>query len=282
VTTSIINPTDHREITARRFRVTRRTALRVGFGIGLVAIGGLVYRSIDQGVVSATSGDAFELWRSWQPDGSAEPEALVGAAILAANPHNVQPWLFGVERNAIDVFGDATRQSAAMDPLGREFYIGLGCAVENLAVAARAAGLSGGVRLIANPGNELHAARIALVRAAARSSPLYAAIASRRVNRGPYRADCPVDEESRAALERLAADENVGIKWFTSADERQQFGAVTLEATQAFAADREQSEAAFGYAIPTRVVFPSCENHPQGWSAMYPLRVWWDCPRLPA
>ncbi len=68
------------------------------------------------------------------------PVNLVRAAILAANPHNSQPWLFHVTRTQIDLYADLQRNIGTVDPFLREMHLGLGCALENLLVAAPANG----------------------------------------------------------------------------------------------------------------------------------------------
>ena len=66
---------------------------------------------------------------------------LLGYAILAPSGHNTQPWKFSIEKNAIKIFPDLTRRLAVVDSNHRELFISLGCAIENLAIAARHFGL---------------------------------------------------------------------------------------------------------------------------------------------
>jgi len=65
---------------------------------------------------------------------------LVRYATLAASGHNTQPWKFAIKENAIEIHPDYARHLPAVDPSDRELWISLGCALENLTVAARAAG----------------------------------------------------------------------------------------------------------------------------------------------
>ncbi len=116
--------------------MTRRQVLILGGGLIAVAAGGALVRATDQGVFSVGQGLAFEPWHAWRADASSEPRALVGAAILAANGHNVQPWRFGIGADRVDLFGDPGRRTGAMDPIDRELWVGLGCALENLVLAA--------------------------------------------------------------------------------------------------------------------------------------------------
>jgi hypothetical protein len=65
---------------------------------------------------------------------------IVRYATLAASGHNTQPWQFAITDTAIDIHPDYTRHLAAVDPHDRELWISLGCALENLLIAARVSG----------------------------------------------------------------------------------------------------------------------------------------------
>ncbi len=134
--------------------MTRRTLLRRG-AIGgetllVVAAGGLGYRAYDEGVLQTGEGGAYDAWRQW--DQQRGPIALVSAAILAANPHNTQAWAFHVSPQRIELFADRARNIGAVDPFRREMYVGLGCAIENMLLAADANGYQATVRLLPEPG----------------------------------------------------------------------------------------------------------------------------------
>ena len=122
--------------------VTRRSFLhRAGLVAGtalVVGAGGLGYRAYDQGVFETGEGGAYSAWDDWER--GAGPLALVSAAVLAANPHNSQAWVFRVGPSRIDVFADRARSTGSLDPFKREMYVGLGAALENLMQAAPAHG----------------------------------------------------------------------------------------------------------------------------------------------
>jgi nitroreductase len=61
---------------------------------------------------------------------------LLRFAILAPSPKNSQPWAFAVRDNKVFVMADFGRSNPVSDPDRRELYIGVGCALENLLVAA--------------------------------------------------------------------------------------------------------------------------------------------------
>ncbi len=69
-------------------------------------------------------------------------QELVRLASLAASGHNTQPWNFRIEDSAIRITPDYSRRLPVVDPNDRELWMSLGCAMENLSVAAHAAGLA--------------------------------------------------------------------------------------------------------------------------------------------
>lgn len=66
---------------------------------------------------------------------------LVRYAILAPSSHNTEPWQFRVRENRIDVLLDFARWLKVADDDQRELHISVGCALENLLVAAEHFGL---------------------------------------------------------------------------------------------------------------------------------------------
>jgi hypothetical protein len=122
--------------------VTRRGVLR-GASVGVLTISvagtaAVSYRAYDNRLLGPTGGTAFDAWRHWRDEPG--PRGMVAAAVLAASPHNTQPWIFRVGETRIDLLAAPGRRMAAPDPYGREMHVGLGCALENLFLAARARG----------------------------------------------------------------------------------------------------------------------------------------------
>src|SRR5262245_49974248 len=123
-------------------RVNRRSFLQKaaigGGGLLIFSAGGLAWRAWDRGSLGKIyKGRAFEPWEDWRNNRFKGPSSLVSTAILASNPHNSQPWLFRVDERRIDLYANMSRSLRSIDPFLREMYIGLGCALENLMVAAR-------------------------------------------------------------------------------------------------------------------------------------------------
>ncbi|NDV68891.1 nitroreductase [Dysgonomonas sp. 25] len=61
---------------------------------------------------------------------------MVGEAIKAPSGHNTQPWLFRISDDAIQILPNYDKSLPVVDPDNRELFISLGCAAENLRIAA--------------------------------------------------------------------------------------------------------------------------------------------------
>jgi hypothetical protein len=133
-----------------------------------------------------------------------------------------------------------------MDPLRREMYISLGCALENIVLAAEAHGLASAVRLIPDSADATLAARIELAPGPRIRSPLYEAIPKRHTNRAAYAAKA-VGVRTLGAMEGLIDMPEVGVVWLTSDSQKRAFGELTIRATEAIIADPEQAADDFAW-----------------------------------
>lgn len=84
------------------------------------------------------------LWRHHDlGSGYARYPAIIRYATMAASSHNTQPWQFRIESGRVWILPDLSRRCPAVDPDDHHLYASLGCALENLLQAGRAAGLEG-------------------------------------------------------------------------------------------------------------------------------------------
>ncbi|USH03176.1 hypothetical protein K6Q96_03945 [Grimontia kaedaensis] len=233
----------------------RRKFLKGLMGVGVVVAGGTVYRAVDNGVFSVGKGDPFTPWTDWQSASKNGELAIINAAVLAANPHNTQPWIFELRDNAIFLYADTSRHLGTMDVYGRELCIGLGCAVENMIQAAPAFGFDAKVLLgdtdLTNQtwnGLPMHVATISLTPTSKQEqSELYQAIGHRHTDRSEYLHDKPIDTSLVSALNALAKEAfpDVSLTLLTNPAQRQAFTQQTVNATRFIATDHQMSADSF-------------------------------------
>jgi hypothetical protein len=152
---------------------------------------------------------------AWQPPASPQGDLrhwLLAHALLAPNPHNLQPWLADLATpGQITLRLDPQRLLPATDPFGRQILMGAGCFLELLVLAAAEQGQRAEVALFPQgaPGAALadvHRRPWATVRLEPAPGqprdPLFAQVLRRRTDRRAYD---PARPPSAADLQRLRA-----------------------------------------------------------------------------
>jgi len=157
-----------------------------------------------------------ETWCHSDPGVSARDyKVLVRYATLAASSHNTQPWIFQLESNRIRVLPDLSRRCPAVDPDDHHLYASLGCAIENLLLAAQAAGLKGHCQFDASTTG----IQVDLEEAAAERSALFDAIPVRQCSRSEYEGT-PLTQKELKKLQDAGYGDGVSVLLITSAEQK--------------------------------------------------------------
>lgn len=214
-------------------------------GGAFVAFSGGVLR-VAAAQASLPDGDAYSPWTLWNDKSiHGTPLALVAAAVLAANPHNTQPWLFHVRPESIEIYADLSRNLGAMDVFVREMHIALGCAIQNLLLAAPPNGFDADVDVVPGSLLALHerrapvlAATIKLAKVALRApDSLYRAIPERHTDRYAYERAKALPAEWREFAAHAGVSDDVRLFLFDEGKSRAQFDALEVDSTAAIVAD---------------------------------------------
>lgn len=157
-----------------------------------------------------------ETWRHIELDVSPyDYRVLVRYATLAASSHNTQPWIFKLEFNRIRILPDLSRRCPAVDPDNHHLYASVGCATENLLVAAQAAGLKGQCTFdTSTTGIQVDFEETAPVRSA-----LFDAIPLRQCSRSEYDG-APLTEKELEQLLDAGHGDGVSMLLMTNAEQK--------------------------------------------------------------
>lgn len=110
---------------------------------------------------------------------------LLNYAVLAPSRHNVQPWLFKVEGNTVELYADQSRALPVADADNREMIMSCGAALANLLIAARHFGYAPIVELSRELNTRDMLARVSFEKggiATEEEQKLFRAIIQRRTN----------------------------------------------------------------------------------------------------
>ncbi len=178
----------------------RRFIATVGGGLIFAASAGMAGFSLSRTPHAALA--------PWVEAGQyAEPRRFaLSYAILAPNPHNLQPWLVDLSEPAVvTVLPDPDRRLAETDPFDRQLTIGLGCFLELMRIAASQQGYQLEMTLFPE-GSEVDrlgsrpVARVHFSRSTSAADPLFDAILLRRSTKEPFDMERAVDGDTIKAL----------------------------------------------------------------------------------
>lgn len=158
---------------------------------------------------------------------------LVRYATLAASSHNTQPWKFRLQPGRITILPDLTRRCPAVDPDDHHLYASLGCAAENLLLAAQAAGLQAHcafnatescVEVVLEPGKSTNLSsgqENPSDNASPSPSQLFVAIPRRQCSRVAFDG-APLTENEQHLLDQTGRGDGVALLLLTGSEQKEQ------------------------------------------------------------
>lgn len=209
-----------------------RRALLIGGGAAVLASGGATAASFAR--MGTLGGYAAEMANLRTPLRiNPDFRELVRFATLAANGHNTQPWRFSLSESSVAIHPDFTRRTPVVDPDDHHLYASLGCAAENLMLAARASGRNGELRFEdGGEGRILYDFRPGR----AEASPLFEAIPARQSTRAAFDGRAVVTSDLKR-LEATAKIPGVDAVFVTDPAKRDQIRDLVIAANTEQIAD---------------------------------------------
>lgn len=131
--------------------ITRRKAITIGAAAAVVGTGGYLAMADGPSYESAVA----SVWQKKNAGAAGDLEYLAHYATLAANSHNTQPWLFRRNGSSIVISADQSRATPVVDPDQHHLFASLGCAAENLMLAAGDTGQSSALAFGGATGDEI-------------------------------------------------------------------------------------------------------------------------------
>lgn len=141
---------------------------------------------------------------------------MVEYGIKAPSGHNTQPWKFKVNDSSIEVYPDFEKELPVADGNHRELFISLGCAVENICIAANEFGYRYELKI--ENRNGLVFIKLNLEKSGVIPDPLFLQIDKRQTNRSVFKSKI-ITIDTIAQLENIEINRSVSVYFYKNGDE---------------------------------------------------------------
>lgn len=220
---------------------------------------------------------AVEAWAGPKPNLRDPRVRALSYALLAPNPHNMQPWIADLrEPGAVTFICDRTRLLPETDPYSRQITVGCGAFLELLRMAAAEQGLRAEITAFPagdwpeNAVADQPVCRVAFVPdAGVARDPLFAQVLKRRTNRSGY--DAAPTAAGVAAIEGALAGLPVSFGWTAEAA---QVARLRDLAKRAWVVEVKKDATYYETVKVFRVTGEEIARHRDGLSFHGPL-FWW-------
>ncbi len=216
--------------------ISRRRFLKyTGLTLGGMAAGTYGVSTLNR---ADYSDPAYTYWRHKVQSGMSDNEYIVMCGTLAPSPHNTQPWKFKPEPGVIKIFADKSRSLGAADPDFKLMAQGMGCALENMKIAALKLGYK---NVTFHPEADSrfqkdgYCGALKLnTKSSSGNHSLHDSIFIRQTIRSSYNMAHAIPDDFIMALSNENNLPDIHIKWFKSPGERAKVVSITKEAIRLF------------------------------------------------
>ncbi len=156
---------------------------------------------------------------------------LLRYAILAPSSNNSQPWRFAIDGNCVRVLLDERFWLRVCDPDRRELHLSVGCALENLLVAAEHFGFGHCVDYFPDAGDLSLAAVVQFAPggspSAHRPPVLFEMLTERQTSHRPH-LDRPIDDAVLSGLQSCCVEEGIVMRLYADRSTRRAFSSMVV------------------------------------------------------
>lgn len=176
----------------------------------------------------------------WEIRASDFPEAggirgqlrfLLRYAVLAPSSNNSQPWRFAIDGDCVRILLDERFWLRVCDPDRREMHLSVGCALENLLVAAEHFGFRHRVDHTPDAGEPALAAVVHFARggspSAHRPPALFEMLTVRQTSHRPH-LDRPLDDTVLSRLQGCCVEEGIVLRLYADRPTRRAFSSMVV------------------------------------------------------
>lgn len=136
---------------------------------------------------------------------------MVEQAVKAPSGHNTQPWLFKLNEASIEIHPNLDKSLPVVDFDNRELFIALGCATENLCIAASCKGYKPTVSYSKNGIITVGLTKDCFIKA----DPLFRQISIRQTNRNVYNGS-KIPEDTIAVLNSIRLEPDIHMYFYAN------------------------------------------------------------------
>ncbi len=148
----------------------------------------------------------------------ADLTSLINYAVKAPSGHNTQPWTFRIEGNTIEIHPDLSRALPVVDTDNHALYISLGCAAENIVIAAAEQAKAASVNIIDDGRSPAYLSITVDEAGSAKPGDLFRYIEFRQCTKNKYE-QRPVSDQEIGELKMAVSFTGIGLMMFTTPEE---------------------------------------------------------------